>query len=63
MYIYYIPLYITFFSRGLYYTSFYEDNESKAYLAIKDIYGPSKPIKNFEWSFNTKNLSFRSLVI
>ena len=33
---------------GLYYTSFYGDGESKAYPAVKDIYGPSKPINKFE---------------
>ena len=33
---------------GLYYTSFYGDGDSKAYPALKDIYGPSKPIKKFE---------------
>ena len=33
---------------GLYYTSFYGDGDSKAYPAVKDIYGPSKPGKTFE---------------
>ena len=33
---------------GLYYTSFYEDGDSKAYAAVKCIYGPTKPIKKFE---------------
>ena len=33
---------------GLYYTSFHGDGDSKAYTAVKDIYGPSKPIKKFE---------------
>ena len=33
--------------QGLHYTSFYGDGESKAYPAVKDIYGPSKPIKTF----------------
>ena len=35
--------------QGLYYTSFYGDGDSKAYPAVKDIYGPSKPIKTFEF--------------
>ena len=29
-------------------TLFYGDGDSKAYPAIKDIYGPSKPFKKFE---------------
>ena len=28
---------------GLYYTSFYGDGDSKAYHAVKDVYGLSKP--------------------
>ena len=32
----------------LYYTSFYGNGDSKAYSAVKDIYGPGKPIKKFE---------------
>ena len=32
----------------LYQTSFYGGGDSKAYLAVKDIYGPRKPIKKFE---------------
>ena len=34
--------------QGLYYISFYGDVDSKAYPAVKHIYGPSKPIKVFE---------------
>ena len=33
---------------GQCYTSFYGDGDSKAYPAIKDTYGPTKPIKKFE---------------
>ena len=33
---------------NLYYTSFYGDGDSKAFSAIKDVYGPSKPAKKFE---------------
>ena len=33
---------------GLYYTSFYGDGDSKAYPAVKGIYGQSKPIKKFK---------------
>ena len=33
---------------GLCYTSFYGDGDSKAYPAVKDIYGPTKLIKKFE---------------
>ena len=33
---------------GLYYTSFYKDDDTKAYPGVKDIYGPTKPIKKFE---------------
>ena len=32
----------------LYYISFYQDGDSKTYPAVKDIYGPTKPIKEFE---------------
>ena len=35
-------------SHSLYYTSFYGDGDSKAYPAVKDIYGPSKPVRKFE---------------
>ena len=35
-------------THGLYYTSYYGDHDSKAYPAVKDIYGPNKPIKKFE---------------
>ena len=33
---------------GLYYTSFYGDGDSKAYATVKDIDGPTKPIKKFK---------------
>ena len=33
---------------GYYYTSFYGDGDRKVYPAVKDIYGPTKPIKKFE---------------
>ena len=33
---------------GLYYVSFYGDCDNKAYLSVKIIYGPIKPIKKFE---------------
>ena len=29
-------------------TSFYGDGESKSYTAVKDFYGPSKPVQKFE---------------
>ena len=32
----------------LYYTSFYGDGDTNAYPAVKDIYCPSKPVKEFE---------------
>ena len=35
-------------THGLYYTFYYGDHDSKAYPAVKDIYGPNKPIKKFE---------------
>ena len=35
-------------THGLYFTSYYGDHDSKAYPAVKDIYGPNKPIKKFE---------------
>ena len=35
-------------THGLYYTSYYGDHDSKAYPAVKDTYGPNKPIKKFE---------------
>ena len=44
---------------GLYYTSFYGDGDSKAYPAVKDIYGPSKPGK----TVTIKNVSIRGFVI
>ena len=31
-------------TRGLYYISFYGDGDSKRYSAVKDIYGPTKPV-------------------
>ena len=34
--------------KKLYYTSFYGDGESKSYTAVKDFYGPSKPVQKFE---------------
>lgn len=44
---------LNFFERsvknhGLYYTSFYGDGDSKAFAAVKDIYGDGKPIKKQE---------------
>ena len=33
----------------LYYISFYGDGDSKTYPAVKDTYGPTKPIKKFEY--------------
>ena len=33
---------------GLYYTSFYGDGDSKSYTAVKNIYGPCKPVKKCE---------------
>ena len=33
---------------NLFYTSFYGDGDSKAYPAVKDIYGPTKPVKKYE---------------
>ena len=33
---------------GLHYISFYGDIDSRTHLAVKDIYGPSKPIKKLE---------------
>ena len=35
-------------THGLYYTFYYGDHDSKAYPAVKDIYGPNNPIKKFE---------------
>ena len=53
---------------GLYYPSFYGDGDSKAYHAVKDIYGPIKPIKEFErvvqkiqkdWEENRNSLTLK----
>ena len=34
--------------KKLYYTSFCGDGDSKSYTAVKDFYGPSKPVQKFE---------------
>ena len=33
---------------GLYYTLFYGDGDSKCYTAVKNIYGPNKPVTKYE---------------
>ena len=35
-------------NHNLYYTSFYGDGDSKAYPAVKDVYGPEKPVTKYE---------------
>lgn len=34
--------------KGLYYTSFFGDGDSKSFGAVKNFYGPTKPVKKFE---------------
>ena len=51
-------------THGLYYTFYYGDHDSKAYPAVKDIYGPNKPIKKFECvDHYQKRWSVRGFVI
>ena len=45
-------------NHGLYYTFFYGDGDSKAYPAVKDIYGPNKLIKKFEISLYGFDVSY-----
>ena len=43
-----LKLYGNSIDKGLYYTSFYGDGDSKSYTAVKDFYGPMKPVKKYE---------------
>ena len=37
-----LKLYANSLQKGLYYTSFYGDGDSKSYSLVKDYYGPNK---------------------
>ena len=43
-----LKIYENSLAKKLYYTSFYGDGDSKSYSAVKEFYGPKKPVKKFE---------------